>query len=69
LAAGDLRLAVEAEDRHHAIADELVEPAAGRLDGLAGGAEIAVEQEHHVVGQLASEIEVKPRMSANRIAT
>jgi hypothetical protein len=26
---GDLGLAVEAEDRHHAVADELVEPAAG----------------------------------------
>ena len=47
------RRAVEAEQRHHAVADELVEPAAGRLDRLADGAEIAVEQEHHVVGQLA----------------
>ena len=53
LAAGDPGLLFEAEDRHHAVADELVDPAAGRLDGLAGRAEIAVEQEHHVVGQLA----------------
>ena len=45
--------AVEAEDRHHAVADELVEPPAGRLHRLAGGAEIAVEQEHDVVRQLA----------------
>ena len=35
LAAGHLGLAVEAEHRHHAVADELVDPAAGRLDGLA----------------------------------
>ena len=53
LPAGDLRLAVESEDRHYAVTDELVDPAAGRLDGVAGCPEIAVEQEHDVVGQLA----------------
>ncbi len=38
LAAGDAGFLFEPEDRHHAVADELVDPAAGRLDGLAGRA-------------------------------
>ena len=53
LPARDLRFLVEAEDRHHAVADELVEAPAGCLDGLSGRAEVAVEQEHDVVGKLA----------------
>ena len=42
---------LEAEQRHRAVADELVEPAAGLLDRLADDREIAVEQEHDVERQ------------------
>ena len=41
----------EAEQRHRAVADELVEPAAGLLDRLADDREIAVEQEDDVERQ------------------
>ena len=42
---------LEAEQRHRAVADELVEPAAGLLDRLADDREIAVEQEDDVERQ------------------
>ncbi len=53
LAAAGLDAAVEAEKRHHAVADELVDAAAGLLHRVAHLGEIPVEQEHHVIGQLA----------------
>ena len=40
-----------AEDRHQAVAQILVDPAAAPLDGLADLREQPVEDEHHVVGQ------------------
>jgi hypothetical protein len=49
LGGGIARLAVDSEQRHHAIADELVEMTTGRDHRLAHGAEVAIEQEHHVV--------------------
>ena len=51
LPAGLLPGDVEPEQRHGAVADELVQLAAGLLDGLADDGEIAVEQEHDVIGQ------------------
>ena len=45
-------VAVDAEQRHHSVADELVHMAARLLDRAAHGKEIAVQQEHHVIGQL-----------------
>src|SRR5579883_2012772 len=53
LAASGGGAAIEAEERHDAVADELVDMAARFLDGMAHLAEIAVEEEHHVVGKLA----------------
>ena len=45
------RIAVDAEQRHDAVADELVDPAALAFDRLAHGLEVLIEQEHHVVRQ------------------
>ena len=45
-------LSVDAEQRHDAVADELVHVTARGLDGVAHGLEIAVEQEHDIIGQL-----------------
>jgi len=42
---------VYAEQGHHAIARELVGDATGLFDRFADHLEIAVQQEHHVVGQ------------------
>ena len=49
-----------AEDRHQAVAQVLVDLAAMAADGFAHLREQAVENEHHVVGQRASLIDVKP---------
>ena len=51
LAAGGIAIALDAEERHDAIADELVEPPAGLLDRPPHRVEIAVQDEHDVVGQ------------------
>ena len=53
LAAALGRSGVEAEQGHDPVADELVDPSAGFLHHLTGDGEIAVEHEHHVIGQLA----------------
>ena len=53
LQAGLLGLALEAEQRHDAVADELVDAAALLLDRPAHRLEILVQHEHHVVGQAA----------------
>src|SRR5215470_19119849 len=52
LAAARLDPAVEAEQRHHAVADELVDAPARRLDRVAGLGEVAIEEEDQIVGQL-----------------
>ena len=46
------RAGLHAEQRHHAVAGELVGDAAGLLDRAAHDLEIAVQEEHDVVGQL-----------------
>src|SRR5213593_1063101 len=43
---------VHAEERHHAVAGELVRHAARPRDRLAHGLEVPVEEEDHVVGEL-----------------
>ena len=45
-------VAVDAEQRHHPVADEFVHMAARLLDRAAHGEEIAVQQKDHVIGQL-----------------
>ena len=45
LAAAGLDAAVEAEQRHHAVTDELVDVAASGLDRLAGLGKVAIEEE------------------------
>src|SRR2546425_5570733 len=51
LAAAALRLGLDAEERHHAVARELVRDAPGALDRAADGLEVPVQDEHDVVGQ------------------
>src|SRR5262249_12301302 len=50
-AAARLDAAVEAEARHHAIADEFVDAPARGLDRVAGLGKVAIEQEDQIVGQ------------------
>src|SRR5438477_6684788 len=52
LAAARLDPAVEAEQRHHAVADELVDAPARRLDRVAGLGKVAIEEEDQIVRQL-----------------
>ena len=52
LAAARLDPAVEAEQRHHTVADELVDAPARRLDRVAGLGKIAIEEEDQIIGQL-----------------
>src|SRR5215468_5603648 len=52
LAAARLDPAVEAEQRHHAVADELVDAPARRLDRMAGLGEVAIEKKDQIIGQL-----------------
>ena len=52
LARAFLAAAVDAEERHHAIAHELVDAPARSLDRFAHLPRKAVEQKHHVIGQL-----------------
>ena len=51
LAAARLDASVETEQRHHSIADELVDPPARCLDCMAGLGKIAIEQEYEIVRQ------------------
>ena len=50
--AGLSDLRVDSEKGHHAVTDELVDPAARCLHRRAHGGEIAIEDEDHVEGQL-----------------
>ena len=51
IAATAFRIPVEAEQRHDAVANELVDLTASALDGFGHAGAIAVEHEHHVEGQ------------------
>ena len=53
LPAAGLHAVALAEDGEQAVAQELVDPAAVRVDGGAGGGEELVQDEDHVVGQPA----------------
>src|SRR6266446_2770083 len=50
LAAAELDPGLGAEERHDAVARELVRDAPGLLDGATDGLEVSVEDEHDVVG-------------------
>jgi hypothetical protein len=45
--------ALDPEQRHDAVADELVDASSCRFDGESYRCEIAVENEHHVIGKPA----------------
>ena len=52
LAAARLDAGVETEQRHHAIADELVDTSARSLDRMAGLGKVSIEEEYQIVRQL-----------------
>ena len=53
LSAAGMGAALDPEQRHDAVADELVDASSRRFDGESYRFEIAIENEHHVVGEPA----------------